>query len=179
MWAGRRPCRPSWSRSFCVGPSGGQEYPEGQDGAETVAALGIGLDAAAQIVFRLRRVEERIAAERVGVPDVDDGASYRLAVCVAHLAVHEQHLARLAAVVEPCFSLGERCPRDIERTLYGARRAALDAGFALRLVRAKVEERFDAEAGHQQADLARLAQLGQVTHCGPELVRLNVELFDR
>jgi hypothetical protein len=44
----------------------------GQDGAETVAALGIGLDATAEIVFRLRWVEEGIAAERVGVPDVDD-----------------------------------------------------------------------------------------------------------
>src|SRR5271163_3977851 len=76
-----------------------------QDRAEAIPTLGIGLDAAAQIVLRLGRVEERVAAERVGVPDVDNGAGHRLAVYVAHLALHEQHLALFAAVVEPCFSL--------------------------------------------------------------------------
>src|SRR6202048_46475 len=142
-------------------------------------SLGIGLDTAAQVVFRLGWVEEGIAAERVGVPDVDDGASHRPAVYVAYLAVHEQHLALFAAVVEPCFSLRERRSRDVERTLDGARRAALDAGLALRLIGAKVEEGLEAEAGHQQADLVRLPELGQVTHRGPELVRLDIELLDR
>jgi hypothetical protein len=151
----------------------------GQHRAEPIAALGIGLDTAAEIVFWLGRVEEGIAAERVGVPDVDDRASHRLAAYVAHLAVYEQHFALLAAVVEPCFPLRERCARDVERTLDGARGAALDARLALRRVRAKVEKGFEAEAGHQQADLVPLAELGQVTHRRPELVRLDVELLDR
>ena len=46
----------------------------GQDRAEAVAALGVGLDAAAQVVLGLRRIEEGIAALGVGMPDVDDGA---------------------------------------------------------------------------------------------------------
>ena len=113
------------------------------------------------------------------MPDIDDGAGDRLAVHVADLAVHEQHFALLAAVVEPRLALEERRARDIERTFDGARRAALDAGLALRLVHAEVEEGFKAEARHQQADFVRLSELGEVTHGGPEFVRLDIEVFDR
>jgi hypothetical protein len=43
---------------------------------------------------RNRGVEEGVAAERVGVPDVDNGASQRLAVYLADPAVHGQYVAR-------------------------------------------------------------------------------------
>ena len=56
----------------------------------------------------------------------------------------------------------ERRAGDVERALDGARRAALDAGVALGLVHAQVEEGLDAEAGDQQADLVGLAEPGDV-----------------
>ena len=95
------------------------------------------------------------------------------------MAVHEQHFALLAAVVEPRLVLEQRCARDIERAFDGARCAALDARLALRLVHAEVEEGFKAEARHKQADFVRLSERGEVTHGGPEFIRLDIEVFDR
>ena len=43
---------------------------------------------------------------------------------------------------------------------------------------AQVNEGLEAEPRHQQPDLARLAERGQVAHRGPELVRLDVEVLD-
>ena len=151
----------------------------GQDGAEPVAALGVRLDAPPQIVFRLRRIEEGVAAKRVGVPDIHDCAGDGFAAGVAHLAVHEQRLAPFAAIVEPRFALRKRRCRDIKRPFNGARRAALDAGPSLGFVHPHVEEGFKAEARHQEAGLVRLSERCQVAHRRPELVRLDVKLLDR
>ena len=178
MCAGRWPWRPSCVEQrlgLAVRRAG---VARGQDRAEAVAALGVGLDPAAQVVLRLAGVEERVAALGVGVPDVDDRAGDRLAVHVADLALHDQDLAGLAAVVEPGLGLRERRAGDVERALDGAGRAALDAGLALGLVHAQVEEGLDAEAGDQQAGLVGLAEPGDVGDAGPELVGLDVEVLD-
>src|SRR5580692_8326797 len=151
----------------------------GQDGAEPVTALGIRLDAPPQVVLRLRRIEEGVAAERIRVPDIHDCAGDGFADGVAHLAAHEQSLALFAAVVEPRFALRKRRSRDIKRPFNGARRAALDAGLSLGPVHPHVEEGFKAEARHQQPGLVRLAERCQVAHRRPELVGLNVKLLDR
>ena len=106
------------------------------------------------------------------------GAGDRLAVHVAHLAVHEQDFALLAAVVEPRLTLGQRCTGDIQRAFDRARRAAFDTGLALRLVHAQIEERFDAETRHQQSGFVRLTERGDVADRGPEFVGLDIEVLD-
>src|SRR3546814_3817019 len=55
---------------------------------------------AAVIVGALRRVEIAVIALGVGVPDIDDRVGDGLALGVADLAVHHQHLALVAAVVQ-------------------------------------------------------------------------------
>ena len=112
------------------------------------------------------------------MPDIDDGAGDRLAVGIAHLPVHEQHLALLGAVIQLRFTLGKRRAGNVERALDGARRAAFQAGAALGLVQTQVEEGLQAKAGHQQSDLVGLAEHGQVAHGRPELVRLHIEILD-
>ena len=97
---------------------------------------------------------------------------------VAHLPVHEQDFTLLAAVIKPRLALGQRCTGHIKRAFDRAGRAALDTGFALRLVHAQVEEGFDAETRHQQCGFVRLAECGDIAHRGPEFIRLNVEIFD-
>jgi hypothetical protein len=44
------------------------------------------------------------------MPQIDHGAGDRLAIHVAHLPIHEQNLALLAAIVKPCLTLGQRAP---------------------------------------------------------------------
>jgi hypothetical protein len=57
------------------------------------------------------------------MPDVDHGTGNRLTIHVANLAIHEQDVALLAAIVEPCLALGQRCTGDIERAFDRPRRA--------------------------------------------------------
>ena len=112
------------------------------------------------------------------MPDIDDRTGDRLAVHVADLPVHEQDFALLAAVIEPRLALRQRGAGHIERAFDRARRAAFDTGFALRLVHAQIEERFDAEARHQQPGFVRLTERGDIAHGRPELVGLDVEILD-
>ena len=87
------------------------------------------------------------------MPDIDDGAGDRLAIHVAHLPVHEQHFALLAAVIEPRLALRQRRAGDIERPFDRAWRAAFDTRLALSFIHAEIEERFDTKA---RAPAARL-----------------------
>src|SRR3954468_17788047 len=93
----------------------------GQDAAEAVAPVGIGLDAPAQVVGALRRIEEGVAALGIGMPDIDDGPRHWLALGVPDLTVDEQHLALFRVLVQPRLALFERRVGDVERALNGAR----------------------------------------------------------
>ena len=84
----------------------------------------------------------------------------------------------LRVLVEAGAALLKRSVGDPERALDGARRAALEAGQALLLVEAEVEEVLEAEAGGEQAALVGLADLADVADGGPELGRSDVELLD-
>ena len=148
----------------------------GQLRAESVASLGIGFDAAAQVVFRLRRIEERVSAQGVGMPHIDNGTGDRLPVHVAHLPVHEQRFALLAAVIEPYFALGQRCNGDIKRAFDRARRAAFDACLALSLIHAQIEEGFDAETRHREWGFVRLTECADVADGRPEFVGLDIKI---
>jgi hypothetical protein len=67
------------------------------------------------------------------VPHVDHGAGDRLAVHVAHMAFHEQHLALLGAVIQPCLALRQRRVGDPQRAFDGTRPALRAAGIMPRL----------------------------------------------
>src|SRR3954452_24428909 len=152
---------------FLRGPSRRAGIAAGQQGPEAIAPVGVGLDAPAQIVFRLGWIEERIPAQRVGVPDIDHGAGDRLAVRGADLTVHEQHLTLLATVVQPSLTLRKWGARDVQRALDRARRAAFDPSLLFSLVQPQVEEGLQTEARYEQSDLAGLAETGQVAHGRP------------
>src|SRR3546814_1761809 len=98
---------------------------------------------AAVIVGALRRVEIAVIALGVGVPDIDDRAGDGLALGVADLAVHHQHLALVAAVVQARFTFGERRAGNVERPLDGAGRALLDAARLVGEIGMDVEEALD------------------------------------
>src|SRR5260370_37418259 len=72
------------------------------DGAEFVTPFGIGLDGAAQIEWRLRRSEERIAAMGIGWPDFGVGMRHGFTLAVSGLTVHDQHFAVVTALLQPC-----------------------------------------------------------------------------
>ena len=112
------------------------------------------------------------------MPHIDHGAGDRLAAHVAHLPVHEQDFALLAAIVEPCVALGQRGAGDIERTFDRARRATLDTGLALSLIHTEVQERLDTKTRYQESGFVRLTEGGDVADCRPEFIRLNIEVLD-
>nr|GEU28163.1 hypothetical protein [Tanacetum cinerariifolium] len=151
-----------------------------QDAAEPVAPFVVGNDGAAQIEIALAVVEERVAAHQVAMPHLDPGAGQRLAVLVAHRALHEQHFGAVAlgAVVEAGVALALRRARHVQRAFDGARRAARQARPGFRLVGADVEEALESQARRQQAQLVALAGVGQVLQAGPEFCGLDVEVVD-
>jgi hypothetical protein len=69
------------------------------DCTEAVAAAGLSLDPAAEIVLALAFIEERIEAFRVRVPDVDNGAGNRLAIKVSDDAMHDEHFPLLRPII--------------------------------------------------------------------------------
>ncbi|MCY1486141.1 hypothetical protein D9M68_197800 [compost metagenome] len=149
------------------------------DAAGAVAAVGVGEDAAAQVVFGLALVEVGVQAPGVGVPEIDGGAGDRVAVQVEDAAFEEHHGARVAAVVHPRLAFAQRRAGHVQRAFDGARGAAGMAAFGVPGVAQQVEEVLDAEAGHQQAGFAAPAQAVQVVHRGPELVVADLQVFDQ
>src|SRR6266404_2633522 len=126
------------------------------DGAEFVTPFGIGLDGAAQIEWRLRRSEERIAAMGIGVPDFDVGMRHRFTLEVSDLAVHDQHFAVITAVIQSCFMFRDRSTGDIERAFDGAGCAAVETSAALGFIKAQIEEMLGGNAWNQQTQLISL-----------------------
>jgi hypothetical protein len=112
------------------------------------------------------------------VPDVDDGAGYRIARNVEHLAVHEQDLTLVRAVVETRLALHQRRTGDIERTFDSAGRAAAETGAALGFVETEIKEVLERGARHHQAQLIRLGCLANIGDRAPELVHGYVEIVD-
>ena len=50
--------------------------------AHAIAAIGAGANAAAQIIFTLALIEERVVPEGIGMPDINDSVGYRVALGV-------------------------------------------------------------------------------------------------
>src|SRR5690606_32858905 len=75
----------------------------GHDAAEAVATQLVGDDGAAHVERRLRagRVEVRVEAAGIAMPDFDAGAWHRLAIGAIYRAMHDQQLAiGVATVIE-------------------------------------------------------------------------------
>src|SRR5690606_19504352 len=95
----------------------------GHDALETILALLIGNNRAAHIerLLLARRVEMRVKALGVAMPDFNFRAGYRLAICSAHGAVHDQGLAvGVAAIVQAGEAMLHRRAGDIQRAFNGA-----------------------------------------------------------
>src|SRR5665213_360893 len=107
---------------------GGTAVAARHDRTETVPAVPVGLNAAAEVVSRLRRAEERVEAHRVGVPDIDDGARHGVAAGVLDLSFDENHLAVVGAVVKAGFAFRQRRAGNVERSFDGAGGAAGKSG---------------------------------------------------
>ncbi len=131
------------------------------------------------MIVLLVGIEVRIAAQFIGVPDVQERAGDGIAVRVAHLAFHDQDLAARRILVQPRLSLGQRRARDVERPLDRARRARGPVGGLVGLFLADVDQAVEPQARGDQANLAAGAQAGKPIHAGPELVGLDVEVVDR
>ena len=97
---------------------------------------------------------------------------------VADLTFHEQHVAIVGAIIEPCFALRQRRAGDVQRPLDGARGAAGEPGATLGLVEAQIEEMFEHDARHDQSELVLLARLREIGNAGPELIHRDVEIVD-
>ncbi len=57
----------------------------GDDAARGVAALAVGEDGTAQVIFALARIKEGVATFGVAVPDLDLGTGNRCAIDIADL----------------------------------------------------------------------------------------------
>src|SRR3546814_9223335 len=91
--------------------------------AEAVPSLFVMDDRAAHVerLLHASRVEVRIEAARVAVPDLDLRARRLLAVGAVHGAVHDQQLAvGVAAVVKPRMALLDRRDGHVQRALDGS-----------------------------------------------------------
>src|SRR5216684_1031411 len=148
------------------------------DRTESGAAILVRLDSATEVIGRLRRVEMRVVAHRVGMPDVNHGAGDRLPQNVADLAFHEHHLTVVGTVVEPHLALRKRRPSDVERPLDGAHGGTGEPGAPLRLIESKIEKMLEHDARYDQSELGLLARLSEVGNAGPELVHRDVEVVD-
>src|SRR5579859_86315 len=145
--------------------------------AERIETFGIGLDAAAHVVVALALVEVAVIALRVGVPDVNDGICDRFPFGIAHLAMHDERLAHIAAIVDTRARFDDRCAGHIERPLDGAGRSFGHAGCAILGVRADVEEALETEAGRPEAEFVRTG--GEEVERMPELVFRDIKAIDR
>src|SRR5262245_4618298 len=94
------------------------------DGSELVPTLLVSLDAAAEIESGLRRIEMRVIAHCVRMPDVDHGVRNRFARDGAYLPFHEQHLAIVGTIIESRSALRDLSSSDVHRTLDSAHGAA-------------------------------------------------------
>ncbi|MCY1235250.1 hypothetical protein D9M72_478580 [compost metagenome] len=122
-----------------------------------VTALGVGHDRATHIERCLHpgRVEVRIEAAGITVPDFDRRTFQRLAGGIIDGAVHDQRVTvGVAAVIETGEAFRCRCAGDIKRPFDGARCRILDAELLVDSVETFVEEVVEAEAGRDQAGLA-------------------------
>ena len=105
-------------RAFAVAAQGLEHHVGGgafghavagrNDAARGVTTFAVRIDRAAQVVLGLRGVEEGVAAQGVGVPDLDLGAGDRGAVDVTHLAgqPHGLALGRFIVQAREAFRLG-------------------------------------------------------------------------
>ncbi len=149
------------------------------DAAEPIAAVSVGDDRSTEIEVALALVEERIVAQRIGVPDLDGGARDWRAGRILHLAVHEQDLAFVRTVVDARLALAYRCARNIKRPFDRPRRAGgIDTDLPFLLVQPDVEIMLDTQSGREKRRFVRLSELGHVAQCRPEFLGSDIEIID-
>ena len=140
--------------------------------------MSIGDDSPTQVELGLTGIEIGIGAARVGVPHIHHGTGQRLAGGVLDLALHEQLNARVEAVIQSCFEVGQWRTRYIQRAFDGARGAAGFAGLLVFGVHQQVQVMLKPKASHQQPGFLARAQYVQVVHGFPELFRGHGKVFD-
>ena len=111
------------------------------------------------------------------MPHIDNCIGDGLSIHIADLAVHDQHLAVIAAVVQPRLGLEERRAGHVKRTFDRTRGALGDALGLVLEIGADIEEMLEAQARRPQAELRRAT--GNEVERMPEFVVGHVELVDR
>jgi len=89
-----------------------QRVTRWHDRTETVPPVLANFDPPPQVPLSLTLVEERIAAHRAGVPDINHGAGHGLSISVGHEAVHDQGVTYFAPIIKAGLALNPATTLD-------------------------------------------------------------------